>query len=353
MTYTAMNRFEDSIRGTPRDRVPIIPMIAGWAAANFSDTPLQELAKDPEGIAEVQIRARETVGYDAFFAYADPLYIPEAFGCKVRYAQTGPIVDQLSLRIESVDDLEEIPVPEPSATGRLPMVLEIVRRLESYGNGEILVLGAFEGAFTSATRIIEADQVMRMIIKRPVVLEALLDRINSFLIDFGHALIENGASALFIPEPSASASMISPAMFRRFVLPRLKVLRKEFDVPCILHMCGDTLPMLREMKETGFHVLSLDQCMDLGRSRDLVPGIALGGNVDPTNSLYLGTREQVRENTLQCLRRAGTERFILMSGCGVPPGSPVENVRVMIDTAKEYGLGKRRLASNQRGDITG
>ncbi|MBW1999254.1 MAG: uroporphyrinogen decarboxylase family protein [Deltaproteobacteria bacterium] len=339
MPYSATARFTDAFRGTPKDRVPVVPMIAGWAAANFSDTPLPELARDPEGIARAQVRAMEAVGHDAFFSYADPLYVPEAFGCRVRYARTGPIVDQLAFKLESMEDLEEFPAPDPKGTGRLPMVLELVGRLNSYGNGEILVLGAFEGAFTSATRIIEADQVMRMVIKRPHVLHGLLDRINDFLIGFGHALIESGANALFIPEPSASASMISRDMFRRFVLPRLQVLVNKFEVPCILHMCGDTSPMLREMKDTGFHVLSLDQCMDLEKSRDLARGVAIGGNVDPVNSLFLGTRDQVREDTLGSLRKAGTAQFVLMSGCGVPPGAPVENLKVMVETAKEFGLG--------------
>lgn len=339
MSYSAMARFQDALKGTPRDRVPVVPMIAGWVAANYGGKSLPELARDPKEIADAQIRAMEAVGHDALFSYADPLYIPEAFGCAVRYAQTGPIVDPLTIGIESWDDLEQLPIPDPSGTGRLPMVLETVGWLNSYGKGRIPVLGALEGAFTSATRILEADRVMRMVIKRPHLLEALLDRINGFLIAFGHALTENGANALFVPEPSASASMISPTMFRRFVLPRLQALVKEFDVPCILHVCGDSFPTLTAMQETGFHVLSLDQCMDLERSRDLAPKVALGGDVDPINVLFMGTMEQVREDSLRSLREAGTSRFVLMGGCGVPPGAPCENLKVMVETAIEYGLG--------------
>jgi uroporphyrinogen-III decarboxylase len=107
----------------------------------------------------------------------------------------------------------------------------------------------------------------------------LLDRINAFLLEFGHALIENGANVLFIPEPSASASMISPAMFRRFVLPRLQFLASQFNVPCVLHICGDTS------------------------------------------------------------RTGGINRFVLMSGCGVPPATSIENLRAMVKTAIDYGLG--------------
>jgi uroporphyrinogen decarboxylase len=133
--------------------------------------------------------------------------------------------------------------------------------------------------------------------------------------------------------------MISPAAFRQFVLPRLQTITAKLDVPCILHICGDTAPALDSMGQTGADVLSLDQCMNLTESRLTVPGAVLGGNVDPINSLLNGSREQIAADTLNCLRTAGTRRFILMSGCGVPPRAPVENVVTMVKTAKAYGLG--------------
>jgi len=68
-----------------------------------------------------------------------------------------------------------------------------------------------------------------------------------------------------MPEPSGSASMISPVMFRQFVLPRLKTIIGSLDVPCMLHMCGDTSPMLDAMAESGAEIISLDQCMDLSK----------------------------------------------------------------------------------------
>jgi uroporphyrinogen decarboxylase len=93
------------------------------------------------------------------------------------------------------------------------------------------------------------------------------------------------------------------------------------------------------MGESGAKVLSLDQCMDLSGSRALVQDAVLGGNVDPINALLMGSKEQVVNDTLNCLRGAGTKRFVLMSGCGVPPNTSLENVKIMVETAKEYGLG--------------
>ncbi len=339
MGYSAMDRFNDALLGEPEDHVPIFPMIAGWAAANFSDLPPSELAHEPQAIVDMQIRAQKALEYDALWAYTDPLYIPEAFGCGVRYLDTGPLADPLPLIITSQEDIDRLPFPDPRHEVRLPVILEVARGLNAYGGGYIPVLGLIEGPFTATCRILEVELIMRMLHKHPSLLESLLDKITEFLMAFGQALIENGVNIIFLPEPTASASMISPSMFRRFVLPRLQTLTSQLSVPCILHICGDTSPTLNAMGETGARVLSLDQCMDLSASRTMVPGAVLGGNVDPINALLMGTEAMVVNDTLNCLRTAGTKLFILMSGCGVPPKTPFENVKIMVETAKEYGLG--------------
>lgn len=339
MTYSEMDRFCDALQGKPRDRVPIFPMVAGWVAGNFSDKPVSEIARNAKLLVEAQIRAKEAVGYDAFFAYAEPLYIPEAFGCKVIYRETGPLVEPLPLAVNHLDDLEKIPFPDPKKDGRLPVILEGVGGLSAYGGGSVPVMGLFEGPFTTTCRIIEADLIMRMIYKKRDILEALLSKVSRFLLEFGRALIESGANVIFLPEPTASSSMISPRLFRELVLPRIQALTSALGVPCILHICGDTFPVLDSMARSGADVLSLDQCMNLSDSRRKAPSIALGGNVDPTNTLYMGDEKRVVENTLNCLRSAGTSRFILMSGCGVPPQAPIHNLRAMVRTAVDYGLG--------------
>ena len=339
MAYSALERFQDAIKGEPKDHVPIFPMIAAWAAVNFSDSPPAELARNPQRVVDAQIRAMEAVGYDAFYAYADPLYIPQAFGCNVRFLETGPLADPLPLSITCLEDLDRLPVPDPRKQERLAGTLEIIQGLSHYGAGDIPVLGLFEGPITTTCRIFEAEAIMRMIYKNPQLLEALLDRVTAFLIDFSRALVDNGANVIFLPEPTASAAMISPLTFRKFILPRLQAITRKLDVPCVLHICGDTSPVLEDIGQAGADVISLDQCMNLAESRSTIPDAVLGGNVDPIKSLLNGNQEQIAEDTLNCLQTAGTHRFVLMSGCGVPPGAPLENVEAMVKAAKNYGLG--------------
>ena len=338
-TYSSWDRFQDALRGRPKDRVPVLAGTSLWAASNFPGVSLQEIASDPELIAKVQLWAREETGTDALYPSADPLFIAEAFGCRVRFLETGPLADPLPIAVDRVEDVWKLLFPDPRKTGRLPVVLEACRILNEETHGEIPLLGLFEGAFTSTCRIFETERVLRMTYKKPAVLNALLDRVNEFLISFGKALIESGVNAFYVPEPTASSTMISPRMFSEIALPRLQMLTSRLDGPVILHICGDTKPILPAMGESGAKVLSLDQCMDLSESRVMTSAKVLAGNVDPVKSLLMGDAETVRRDALHCLQSAGTERFLLMPGCAVPPKAPAENLRAMVETAAEFGLG--------------
>ena len=339
MTYTDLDRFNDSLKGQPKDRVPVFAGIGLWAATNFPDASFKQIASDPDLIVKALLWGRELIGVDGLYPSVDALYIAEAFGCNVRFLETGPLVDPLPISIDGPEDIDKINFPNPRETGRFPVIMEAARKIRDKTGGEVPLNGVFEGAFTQTCRIIEVEHILRMIYKKPQILEALLDRMNGFLIELGLALIENGVNLLTIPEPTASSSMIAPPMFRRFVLPRLQAFTRQIPVPIILHICGDTKPILDAMGESGAEILSLDQCMDLSESRTIAPDIVLAGNVDPVESLLLGDTGDVKEDALNCLQKAGTDRFILMPGCGVPPNTPLENLKAMVKAAADYGLG--------------
>jgi MtaA/CmuA family methyltransferase len=337
--YTSMQRFRDALAGRPKDRVPVFAGTSLWAASNFPEASFQEIASDPDLIVRAQMWAVERIGSDALYPSADPLTIAEAFGCTVRFLETGPLVDPLPISIDRLEDVEGLPFPKPEKTGRLPILLQAARQLSEKTRGEMPLIGIFEGPFTNTCRIIEAERVLRMVYKKPQILEALLDRMNEVLFTLGQGLVDCGVNILYVPEPTASSTMISPPMFSRFVLPRLQRLTGRLRVPVVLHICGDTRPILPAMVQSGARVLSLDQCMDLSGARAMTSDAVLAGNVDPVKSLLMGDPEKVKRNAVGCLQDAGTDRFILMPGCAVPPKTPVENLRAMVRAAVDFGLG--------------
>lgn len=316
------------------DEVPAIPSVSGWVA-RFSGIPLKNLISNPEAIVQAQINAQKAIGYDALFAYIDPLYIPESFGCSLIFLTSGADVSPLPMNNE--DDVKALPLPDIRRDGRIPLILRVAEELVQSPGRQVPVLGLVEGSFTTSSRILSAEKMMKALIKNRSMVDRLIEKVNQLLLQFGRALRKIGIDGWIIADPVSSSTMISPQFYLRFVLPPLKDLIEEVGIPTILHVCGNTMPILPLMAETGAKILSLDQCMDLHLAKEALAGrCGIGGNVDPIQTLLLGTPEDVRRETLKCLKQGGKKGYILMAGCAVPPNTPIENLKAMIEVSKEH-----------------
>lgn len=314
------------------EEVPAIPSVSGWVA-KFSGIPLKKLLYDSTAIVKAQIEAQRAVGYDALFAYIDPLYVPEAFGCPLLLRSSG--ADVFPLEINNKEDVDRLPIPDVREDGRFPLILKVAEQLVHFPGREVPVLGLMEGPLTTSCRILSADRMMKGLIKNRAMVEEMLEKMVHLLSEFGRALGEIGVDGLIVADPVSSSTLISPEFYQKYVLPYLQPLIKAIGIPVILHVCGNTQPILPLMAETGARVLSLDQCMDLILAKQAVAGrCGIEGNVDPIQTLLLGTPEDVKRETLRCLREGGKKGFILMAGCAVPPGTPLENLRAMIESAR-------------------
>ena len=313
--------------------VPVIPLVSGWVA-KFSGIPRQEMLYNPQFIVESQIRAQEVLGYDAHFAYVDSLYIPEAFGCKLSFLAGA--IDVMPLDIRTEEDVKAMPGPDIHKDGRLPHMLMVAKGLSNHPGRNVPVLGVMEGPFTTVARILGTEKAMRALFKNRPLIEAMLEKIGNFQLAYGEALAEVGIDGLIMPDPVGSTTMISPKMYKDLVFPSLRTLITGLRFPVILHVCGDTQPILDQMAETGAGILSLDQCMDLGLAKEKIAGrCGIGGNLDPTHVIFLGTPEKIVEETARCLREGGKQGFILMTGCSVPPDTPIQNLRSMVEAARK------------------
>lgn len=332
---TNLDSFQKAMVMEEVEQVPAIPIMAGWIAY-FSGIPLKRLICDPEAILKAQIDAQKIVGHDAFFSYTDPLYVPEAYGCSV-VSRSSEILDIVPLDIKSVEDVEALPVPDVRKDGRFPVILRVAERLVDLPGRDLPVLCGTEGPFTNCARIMGTENMMRALMKNRPLVEKLLESIGKTLSNFGRVLEEAGIDGLFLADPVGSSTTVSPKVYGELVFPSLERFIKGLTIPVIYHVCGDTNPILDMMCGTGARILSLDQCMDLATVKQKMAGrCGIGGNVDPTNVLPLGTVEDVKRETLKCLQQGGKNGYILMSGCAVPPRTPIANLRTMIETAKRW-----------------
>ena len=95
---------------------------------------------------------------------------------------------------------------------------------------------------------------------------------------------------------------------------------------------------MEDIVECGFNSFSIDNAVDLAVAKERVGDkIPLVGNVPPTDVMYMGTPEQVRQSVRDCFAKAwdSPKGFTISTGCDCPYGTPMENALAYIDEAKK------------------
>jgi uroporphyrinogen decarboxylase len=339
---TAYERVMASVRGEPPDRVPVIPQIT-YTTAQLTGVGLVEALHSPEKTAKALLAGQRELGYDAIYAGWESSFnlLAEAMGCTMRYPEddvpqvTGHIVKDSS-------DLDKVLIPDPASSGRIPIHLETVKLVKAEIGDTVPIFCYIPGPFTLAGQICGVNRLMIATIRDTQFVKDLTKITTEASMRYVEANIHAGADVIVAADPTASASLISPDMFKTLASPSLeKVLDIAIDkgvVPA-LHVCGQTSPILELMCDTGAKILEIDHLVDLGKAKQQVgERVCLQGNIDPTDLLLTGTPEAVEQAVKNCIEQAAAKgRFILSSGCEIPPAAPLANIEAMVSAAKRFG----------------
>jgi uroporphyrinogen decarboxylase len=139
----------------------------------------------------------------------------------------------------------------------------------------------------------------------------------------------------------AGPDMISSDMYLKYAMPfekELVSLSHSLGLSYTLHICGNTEIILESMLLTGADAFELDYKTDINKIISTVLNTTtLIGNIDPSGVLALGTVDNVKNKTLELLNACkNSNRFILNAGCAIPPTTPAENLKIMIETARTF-----------------
>jgi uroporphyrinogen decarboxylase len=142
---------------------------------------------------------------------------------------------------------------------------------------------------------------------------------------------------------SNDGPMYSPKLFRELVVPRLKrvseVCHKHgsyhlFASDGNLWLVADDL--FGAAGVDGYYEIDRRAGMDLGELRQRFPHLTLLGNIS-SHTVHLGTKEEVVEEAISCIEEAKRSRGIIVGVSNYfVPGTPVENVTVLLETIRQY-----------------
>lgn len=279
---------------------------------------------DPDAMATLAV-AGELAGFEMVKAMGwDITPMSEAFGCPLG----TPQID-LQYYINGhpfTDRLDELDYPSDFIDrGRFPAYKKQFALLKEKVGDQRVVFGESEGAFTCGANLVGTENFMKWTFKRKKDVEKILDVTKQAMIDVINFAFENGADYYVMAEPTSGPALMSPRLFKKFVLPMLSDISAKANGPLVLHICGNTDMIIPMMCESGVKGISIEEGANMKEAVNIAHqnDVRVFGNVATATTLFMGTPEESYKESFAALEN-GTD--FLCPGCGIAPGSPLENV---------------------------
>jgi uroporphyrinogen decarboxylase len=304
--------------------------ILGYPGARALGLSAMECLLNPELHAKVARHNVEKFGPDVALPLLDLTVEAEAFGAKPIFeGAEAPSIGATP----SLEEAAEAPVLEPPrARSMVEAARTMSERIKGVPNGFFVT-----GPFTVAGQVIGIENLLKGAFKGEQKVLKLLDSCTEVVTGYSKALDAAGVDFLVMADPSSS--LISPALFEKLSKPRILKIRSAVSSGVVLHICGRSGHLVKQMAETGVAGISLDENVKLADALASVPSSFLVfGNYSPTNLLF-ETPLQIASNVRMMLEQVkGSKNVVGSTGCDMPPSTPSENIEAFVRAVKSFRI---------------
>lgn len=323
-----------------------------------------EVHVDPRKMADAAASTYRYFGFESAVVPFDMGVEAEALGAYVKYYEkegdqiiypvmAHKVIDRIDVQVpEGMPESEaktyvqkeierrieeyELKIPDDLAQAkRIPIVRKAIELLKQEVGAQIPVGAWVLGPFTELGQIMDLEVLLKMAAKKPAVVNKHLDAMVEYLAQVIALYEDAGADYITVREMGATSSIMSPRMFKSLVLPHLQQLFPRIRVPSVLHICGDTNPIVEMMAQSGANALSIDQMNRLNETRQKLPNTVLLGNYKAFGNPFCeGSPEEVAELVKKAIAEGADG---LWPGCDIWPVVPEANLTAMMQATWKFG----------------
>lgn len=314
-------------------------------AAREEGISMKEFGEDPHKAAKAFIHAAEKYDADGILIDVSTATLAGSLGVPVDYPEDEPARTHGTL-ISSLDEVSGLPSVNVAKDKGIQHWLEITRNIKEYFGEEKFIRGNCDQApFSLASMVRGSQELMTDLLVEAEKVHKLLEYCTKAGIQFINLMAETGAHMVSNGDSVAGPEMIPPEFYREFAFPYERKLVDEahrLGLTYTLHICGDAEVILEDMVKTGADALELDYLTDIRKIYEHCHASTLMiGNLDPSGVIKYGTPELVRQKTLELLEiYRGSPRLMVNAGCAIPPDTPPENIRTMIETTHHFATAR-------------
>lgn len=264
----------------------------------------------------------------------------------VEGASSGTAVGLVSGRFAECESIAEVEAHEWPDPDHLDFT-GVIRRIKEHPGRAV-----FTGMWTSFFHVIAdyfgMDNYFAKMYTHPEIVDAVTDHVVGFYVEANERFfreVDEAADIMFLGNDFGTQLnlLISPRLFKRFVLPGLKrniEIGKKYGKYILLHSCGaisEAIPLLVDAGIDGLHPLqALAVGMEATRlAREFRGQIAFVGGVDTQHLLIHATAGQIRDEVRRLKDCLGPHYIVSPSHEAILPNVPLDNVIAMSEAARE------------------
>jgi len=274
-------------------------------------------------------------------------YFEDAWGCVWRSEIDG--IEGIVQRhpLEDWSKLTSWRPPDPLKTGdRGPVDWESIARnvQDAKKRGELTRGGVAHGfLFMRLTYLRGFDNLMTDLVDEPPQLSQLIEMVQQHNRALVNKWLELGVDVMEFGEDlgTQTASIISPAMFRKWFTPQYKALMqpcRDAGTLVALHSDGYIMELMDEFIEAGVDIVNpQDLCNGIDDlAREVKGRMCIRLDVDRQKIVPFGTRKDIHDLIEEEVRKLGSPRGGLEMLIGIYPPTPPENVDAVCEAFEKF-----------------
>lgn len=294
----------------------------------------KELVETPDLAAEVTIQPVDELGVDAAIIFSDILVIPEAMGLTYEMVEKrGPLFPKT---IQSAADVAALQ-SGAEAAAELEYVYEALRVTKRELHQRVPLIGFAGAPWTLLAYMVEGSgsktfsKAKKFLYTQPEASHALLQKITDTTIVYLKNKVKAGANLIQVFD--SWAGILSPEQYRTFALPYLRQICAAIDEVPVTMFAKNAWFALPEIAALECDVVGLDWNTKPSLAREWVPQQVFQGNLDPC--MLYADAAVIKTNVEKMINDFGG-RHIVNLGHGVYPDTPLDNVKIFVDTVKAF-----------------
>ncbi len=307
------------------DRVPWVPFV-GVHAGSLTGYTAEELLKDSNKLYESLMEAHKLYTPDGIPAIFELQIEAEILGCDLVWAEKGPP----SVKTHPLAEDKTIPcactIPKKT-DGRIPLVLDVMKRLKESVGDTTALYGLICGPFTLASHLRGNELFMDMILDESYV-KKLIEFCTQVCLKMAEYYMEAGMDVIALVDPLVS--QISPEHFSLLCHDGFSAVFdfiRSHNKKSSFFVCGNATRQIEVMCKTNPDSISVDENVNMATAKQITDtyNVTIGGNIPLTTLMLHGTQQDNMKYTLDMLDTLTHKNLIIAPGCDMPFDVPAKN----------------------------